>query len=223
MDPQSRVQPGGEVSPGDGAGALATAWLLRKVLKKARVGQLSPRWRETEVPPRSDAHEVMTRELAQLAPAPWEPSQAKSWRHALDAWFVASISIETKTFTDEVAAAVRQVGLALQMLPGWVSVLDPATIAADSSPWNMIGGETPRQIDEILSMAQERYIIERDWLCAGYLAGLAAGGTPGPNWRDWLLSRAEKWSSPAAQRRVEVEVDKSVPSHPLEQLPPYWT
>jgi len=228
--------PDSPTSPGSTYYSSASTWMLRRVLDKARTGRLSPQWREEETatlnpPPGqalSDAHRILIQEIAELEPAPWEPGRAATWREALNAWFVASLLIEATQFANSMNLTVRQVASFTRMLPTQVRTLQPADIripapAGDTNAWSFIAGEHQHSLDNAVRDTGSGYICARDWLSASYLAGLAAGGTPGPDWRDWLTARSEQWvDCPDAVQRVKAELMSPAGTHTLENLPQYW-
>ena len=69
--------------------------ILLETLGKARQGTLATSWRDDLRPPEygmpadriyTDADLLAIEEIRHMDLAAWEPSEAASWRHALDAW-----------------------------------------------------------------------------------------------------------------------------------------
>ena len=217
-------------SPGQIFHSMTLDSVLQDVLEQARIGTLDPAWRQH--PPGltapggqlTDAQRLVVQEVGDRPVALWEPGVADHWRKALDAWFAAAMSIEDRSFANRMALNLKRSKPA-ELLQVQIAMVQPERIAAESTVpdqlWELIGGGGRHRSDETLYSTLAVHISRRDWLCAGWLAGLAAGGTPGPDWRTWLTERAGQWKAPAPfSRRVEIEVRTR--SHYLDQLPAYW-
>lgn len=208
---------------------------LKDVLDKARVGTLNPGWRgELSMPAvasgnYSDAAALAVQELNEMEPALWEPSRAPHWRAALDAWFVASRTVLGATFTRFMGSQLHGVETADLLLAHQVTVLSADQISettddAQRTYWSVVGGDAQLMADRTRRRSEQNYVHMRDWLTASYLGGLAAGGTPGPDWREWLRTRAEGWSDETglSVRRVHIETNGALGNHPFDRLPDYW-
>lgn len=204
--------------------------MLTDVLAKARQGRLNPTWRTELVSAPTSAHYgdldgLAVREIIEMSPELWEPGKASNWRAALDSWFSASRAVLAAGFTD----TMRQHSSLLAGSERTLSVVLGAALPADfdnpdraSIAWGFIGGNHVHRLDDTRSKAISNYVQARDWLTAGYLAGLAAGGLEAPDWRRWLRTQAAGWQGgELAVRRVEIETTSGAP-HYFDQLPGYW-
>lgn len=209
--------------------------VLKRVLEAARAGSLPADWR-AHIPrpsgifntsPRfQEAGVVAIQQLGDMEPQPWEPGQASDWRQALDAWFASSRFLLAVEHTGLIELQLRTVRTSERSLGSQLPNVDVTAGEPDpkAPPWNIVAGEFLHNADRTLRGSIDNYIVLRDWLTASYLGGLAAGGSPHVDWRQWLTSRVDEWTDASGMYRNRVRSETMIPagSHPIDKLPTYW-
>lgn len=188
-------------------------WAIARVLHWARSGELSPDWREHQMPALlvairpdtadqafDDHSALINAELAALHTQPWEPhATGGDWKDALDAWFTDALANETYLETSRPPRGLLD--MPAEMLTG----LDTDAIAHLQRQQD----EQRRQHREQEEKFQRGQAESRAMLGASYRAGLAAGGEP-IDWRGWLESQLGRTLRHDAY-------------HWYQSLPHYWT
>jgi hypothetical protein len=230
-DPPSDRQ-GVEVAAAiDATYKLERARVLLDALKQARDGSLAPTWR-IDLPRSVTGQDELTaralgrvaQSIATMPPLDWEPGVAPHWRQALDAWYSAAQELHAGRFADylyEHAQVLRSTATGLGPL---MADVDPQHPEYDN-PWAVVAGKFQLIRDDELYFATTRYVNERDWLTASYVAGLTAGGVTGLDWRAWLAERAaHRYFDKHFANEVHAQTKMHRGKHPLDlPLPGYWT
>lgn len=187
--------------------------LIAQVLHWARSGELSPDWREHQMPAylaairpdiadqAFDDHQALIgAELAAIPLQPWEPyATGGDWKDALDSWFTDTLANETYLETSRPPR--ESPDMPAEMLAG----LDNDTI----DHINRQRDEQRRYHREQEEDFQRGQAESRAMLGASYRAGLAAGGEP-IDWRGWL------------QQQLGRTIRRDA-YHWYQSLPHYWT
>jgi hypothetical protein len=86
----------------------------------------------------------------------------------------------------------------------------------------VVAGDAQLLADRTRRRWEANYVHGRDWLTASYLGGLAADGTPGPDWREWLRMRAQGYNDETGLAVNQVRIETNASHHPIDKLPDYW-
>jgi hypothetical protein len=207
--------------------------ILLETLGKARQGTLATSWRDDLRPPEygmpadriyTDADLLVIEEIRHMDLAAWEPSEAASWRHALDAWYLAyrAVLIENRVSTD------RNFGRILQTRTQTLTTMYLGSLRNSPALTTTLADEIrgtlsslDRNMDRSRRQFDDGYIVQLDRLGASYLAGLAAGGG-GNDWVQWFQERIAAWNNSQAAEATRAQLEQPEFRAEMERLPPYW-
>lgn len=176
-----------------------------QILWKARIGELTPRWRD-DLTTGTDAaaDQLIVHELACMPTRPWEPFVAGGdWRTALDTWYSDLLSADDYLVQHEIRPASAKHPNPHTQYSRLTEVLRES--------------QAIQQGEQALDDARDR--LRLLW-GASYRAGLSAGGEES-DWRGWYRTRTQRLRQPSGERVPRHDDDASIPF--LEHLPNYWT
>lgn len=178
--------------------------ILLETLGKARQGTLATSWRDDLRPPEygmpadriyTDADLLAIEEIRHMYLAAWEPSEAASWRHALDAWYLAyrAVLIENRVSTD------RNFGRILQTRTQTLTIMYLGSLRNSPALTTTLADEI-RHVEQSRSQHGPLATAVRRRLCrpTGPPRSVLPGGPGRRRWRQRLGAMV-----PGAHRGVE--------------------
>ncbi|SLH40802.1 hypothetical protein [Mycobacteroides abscessus] len=207
--------------------------LMEIALQQARAGQLAGDWRERIAAPQRlegtaqpylDGDALAVQEIKEMPKALWEPGVARTWREALDAWYLATREMLGSAAQSSIEAlkVMRLSGLQGQiMIFRSRNTALSLTGAGGFAEYLSQKDQTEPQIDAHVLRILAGIGEMRDEIECSYRAGMAAGGDD-IDWAQWMQERLTHWHDLDHVQHWRHRLQSGQGHSELEMLPDYW-